>query len=464
MTKTFMQRVTEREAAKKNTTPPPPAPTHTTPNDNYTRAALDREIADLAATASGNRNHALNVAALKLAGLPIDRNLLRDHLLNACHTNGLIGDDGLGATQATIDSAFRKADADGPRTIPERTPPANYTLTETIPAAITDENLNFTPGGNFILDIPDTIPALWGDGDDVLWAEGESLMIAGPMGLGKTTLAGQLIRAQLGLEDTVLGLPVATRTKKILYLAMDRPAQIARAMGRQFGDQHRAILNQKLTIWKGPPPADIAKQPTLLNYLAEMADADTIYVDSLKDAALGLSEDEVGAGYNRARQHVLANGRQLAELHHTVKRSATGGAPNHVADIYGSAWLTNGTGSIILLGGEPGDPIVSFKHPRQPANEVGPWQLLHDQAAGTITVHHSTDLIDMVNNSGAEGLTAKGAAAALFDAERPTKGQIEKARRKLEKLAEAGLIVECEGARGRGNSASASWFPAVSQP
>ena len=56
----------------------------------------------------------------------------------------------------------------------------------------------FTDGASFILDVPDEIPALWGSGQRVLWPEGESLMICGLPGLGKTTLAGMLISAQLG--------------------------------------------------------------------------------------------------------------------------------------------------------------------------------------------------------------------------------------------------------------------------
>ena len=64
------------------------------------------------------------------------------------------------------------------------------------------------PGG-IILDEPDTPPAVWGDGESILWAEGESLIIAGPDGVGKTTLAGQLIRARLGIGDgLVLGMAV----------------------------------------------------------------------------------------------------------------------------------------------------------------------------------------------------------------------------------------------------------------
>jgi len=219
------------------------------------------------------------------------------------------------------------------------------------------------------------------------------------------------------------------------------------------------VLAERLLIWRGPPPADIAKNPGLLNALAEKADADTVYLDSVKDAALGLSEDEVGAGYNRARQHLLAHNRQLAELHHTVKRGAGGGPPTSVADIYGSAWIANGTGSIVMLSGDPGDPIVGFRHVRAPADQLGPFQLLHDQDAGTLAVFHSTDLVELATAAGFVGLTAKGAAAALFGVTEPNTGQVEKARRRLMKLTETGLLTHAEGDRGRGGQPS-TWFPA----
>lgn len=438
----------------------------------YAAKALADEVAQVAAAPTGCRNDTLNRAAFSLRRFVTDGILTEDEvhsaLAGAAHSAGLAHAE----IAATIGSATRGSDAK-PRDRPAVPPPdprrsgVTEVTPESLAAATTgpgepeEEGWPFVDGASFVLDIPPTIPALWGDGDQILWAEGESLMIAGPMGLGKTTLAGQLIRTQLGIGDPeMLGLAVAPR-RRVLYLAMDRPAQIARAMARQFGPEHRDILADKLVIWKGPPPADIAKNPALLSYLAERADADTVYVDSLKDAAIGLSEDEVGAGYNRARQQLLAGGVQLAELHHTVKRGAGGGAPTHVADVYGSAWLTNGTGSIILLSGEPGDPIVGFKHPRQPAEEVGPLQLLHDQAAGTITVNHQTSLTDMVAHCGPEGLTAKGAAMALFDTDRPSRGQIEKARRRLDRLEQEGLIVCCEGPKGGPGSPVAVWFPAA---
>jgi hypothetical protein len=144
----------------------------------------------------------------------------------------------------------------------------------------------FTDGASFILDVPDEIPALWGSGQRVLWPKGESLMICEQAGLGKTTLAGMLVSAQLGgiggLEDYVLGLPVARVPGKILYLAMDRPKQIARSLHRQFFDCHRDVLREWLVIWEGPPPGDIAANPSLLAELAERAGAGVVYLDSSK--------------------------------------------------------------------------------------------------------------------------------------------------------------------------------------
>lgn len=100
---------------------------------------------------------------------------------------------------------------------------------------------------------------------------------------------------------------------------MDRPKQIARSFRRMVGDAWRAELDARLTVWPGPPPYDIAKYPALLLKLAREAGADTVVVDSLKDAAVGISDDDVGAGYNRARQLALVEGVQLVELHHLRK-------------------------------------------------------------------------------------------------------------------------------------------------
>jgi hypothetical protein len=327
---------------------------------------------------------------------------------------------------------------------------------------------NAIDGARFILDQPEGMPSIWGRGSHVLWARGEALMIAGGQGLGKTTLAGQVTAGLLGIGDhTVLGLPVTDLGCRILYLAMDRPRQIARSLRRQFGPGDRAVLSERLVVWEGPPPRDLAANPALLARMAAYYQAGVVIVDSLKDAAVRLSEDAVGAQWNRARQHLLAQGCQLLELHHSTKRGPAGAPISSVADVYGSTWLTSGCGSIILLAGEPGDPIVSFRHVKQPAEEVGPWQLLHDQRAGHLCVDFQIDLVDLVKSTGVDGLTAKAAATAITGKANPSRAEVEKARRKLDQKAEDGVLVRVGGGRG-GNyagakgSAPAAWFLATS--
>lgn len=297
-------------------------------------------------------------------------------------------------------------------------------------------------GGAFILDAPRGVKPLWGNGSDVLWAEGEALMICGPSGVGKTRLARDLIRARISGGETVLGLPVAGG-RRVLYLAMDRPRQIQRLLAGGLATLDRELLDERLVVWQGPPPEDVAKVTDTLLKLARQADADTIVVDSVKDAAIGLSDDAVGAGYNRARQECIAAGVEVLELHHTTKRGPNGAAPTTLADVYGSAWITNGAGSVVLLYGQPGDPIVDFRHLKQPEDVVGPYQLLHD--VDGISIYHAADLLALARVAGSGGITAGDAAAALFDAQTPDKNQRETARRRLRRLATQGLLIEIPG-------------------
>jgi hypothetical protein len=74
----------------------------------YGHAALDREIAALAATTPGARNAALNCASFRLHQLVAGQELYGDEvargLLNAAQTNGLLAEDGVRQVQATIRS------------------------------------------------------------------------------------------------------------------------------------------------------------------------------------------------------------------------------------------------------------------------------------------------------------------------------------------------------------------------
>lgn len=303
-----------------------------------------------------------------------------------------------------------------------------------------DARYAFARGGSFILDTPADPQPIWGRPGEVLMADGEALIIAGGQGLGKTTLAQQLALGRAGLVeyDNLLGLPIQPGQRRVLYLAMDRPRQAARSFRRMVREAMRGELDERIVVWQGPPPLDLARNTALLLAMCREADADTVIVDSLKDAAIGLSDDEVGAGYNRARQTAVAAGVQLVELHHNRKtlNGAKAERPN-IDDLYGSTWLPSGAGSVLLLTGAPGDPIVGLHHLKQPADEVGPLQVIHDHETGRSQVWHATDLVLLARNFG--GLSAIEAARALFDS--ATASDKEKARRRLVSLERSGQLV-----------------------
>ncbi len=301
----------------------------------------------------------------------------------------------------------------------------------------------FTPGGSFILDAADRPAAWWGDGDAILGAEGEALLIAGPQGTGKSTMGQQLALGRAGFPEygDLLGLPITPAAARVLYLAMDRPRQIARSLRRMVGTAWRGELDARVSVWAGPPPFDLAKHPSVLRQMCEDAGASFVVVDSLKDAFLGLTDDEAAAAWNRARQTALAAGIDVCELHHTRKAGQGKGATDApgVDSIYGSTWITSGCGSVVLLTGAPGDPIVGFHHVKQPMTPVGPFKLLHDQDEGRTSVWHAADLVGMARARGR--LSALDAAGALFETDKPTPANKESARRRLEALTRAGRLV-----------------------
>ena len=292
-------------------------------------------------------------------------------------------------------------------------------------------------GARFVLDDRADLDPLWGSGDQVLWARGEELLIVGPAGVGKTTLALQLVGARLGLVGDVLGMPVAQAEGRVLYLALDRPMQVRRAMRRLWREEHRAVLEDRLLVWEGPLPADLGRRPETLLALARQAKAGTVVVDSLKDASVKLSDDEVGGNTNRAVQHALAEGVDVLALHHQ-RKAQNGARPTSLDDVYGSTWLTAGAGSVVLLWGAPGDPIVELTHLKQPAGEVGPLQVEHDHLAGTSMVFrgHVDPLVAL--RHAPHGLTSVDLARAMFEVEKPTDNQRKKAQRQLDRLVRDG--------------------------
>lgn len=301
------------------------------------------------------------------------------------------------------------------------------------------------PGG-CILDVPPVPESVWGDGEDILWARGQALIVAGPDGVGKTTLAGNLVQARLGLgPGDALGLPVKPGERNVLYLAMDRPQQAMASLARLFTEADRAILDARLKVWRGPPPQDLARNTAMLTHLCALADADTCIVDSLKDAALKLSDDETGAGWNQARQIAIEAGTELVELHHPRKGQEGNRKPAKLDDLYGSRWLPAGAGSVISLWGQAGDPVVELTHLKPVVATAGPWSVSIG-ADGSVGTLHGVDLVEQALLRGSNGLDAAAAAMLLYGSEAPAAR--EKARRRLEKKVTEGVLVRRGGQRG----------------
>jgi replicative DNA helicase len=324
-----------------------------------------------------------------------------------------------------------------------------------------DKHGRLIHGDTFILDRPREIPAAWGTTEELLWAQGEALLIAGPAGVGKTTIAQQVMLAGIGIREDALNVPVRP-FKRVLYIAADRPPQAARSLERMVTDDHRDQLREHLVFWKGPPDRDFAKHPDELTRMCELVHADAVIIDSLKDVALGLSDDEVGAGLNTCLQRALVNGIEVLALHHYRKRAQdhANREPKSLDELYGSTWITAGAGSVLSLWGAAGDPVVQLRHLKQPAEEFGPLDVTHDHDTGTSTITPKIDLLAQIRSRGTHGLTPTAAACLISKKDKPTRSDIEKARRQLDRLVTHELAIKQPSLLG-GRGAEAAYLPAA---
>lgn len=295
-------------------------------------------------------------------------------------------------------------------------------------------------------DEPDE-PPLWGHEDvAALWSSGESLFIVGPPGAGKSTLAHLVVFGRLGLLPDVFGFPVTDDGRKVLYLAMDRPKQIQRAMRRLLRPEHRDALTERLLFHKGPLPVSLTSSDEHRDYLRDLAlkyGAGAIVVDSIKDVLPDASDEKSAGRYNSARQSALAAGVEWIELHHNRKANGTNKAPNTLEDVYGSRWLTAGAGSVISLWqDEPGSPVISLSHLRASGEKWRDTTLILDPEAGTLTTEAQETLEEFARRN-PKGFTVMQATAALHP--KGTKGKTESVRLKVKRLAAKGVLELCSG-------------------
>lgn len=177
-------------------------------------------------------------------------------------------------------------------------------------------------GATFVLNEPRIVPAVWGEPGAPLWAKGEPAMIAGAPGVGKSSLAEQCALRLAGvLTGPLLGLPVERAGGKVLYVAADRPRQIARSMARMVTEADRVALAD-LLVWRGALPFDLASEPDrMVPFLKAIGGISHVVIDSLSAVSLRLAEDEGGLSIRRALDQATAAGYELAVVHHDRKRA-----------------------------------------------------------------------------------------------------------------------------------------------
>ena len=300
----------------------------------------------------------------------------------------------------------------------------------------------FQKGGTWALDGPAKVHAIWGRDDEVLWAAGQSCYIVGPTGVGKTTIGSQLVFARLGLRDDFLGYPVENSAGKVLVLASDRPKQAQGVYHRLARPADRDLLDDRLVVWQGPPPRDLAREPHVLAQMCQAADADTVLLDSVMNMAVGLSEDPPAMGLNQAVQLAIEQGTEVVAFHHPTKAGSSFEGDPTIEMVFGSVFLTANTGSVLFLKGRPGATDIQVFHLKQPVDLVGPLYVHHDHATGQSVITAKKNLISVVEQlGGTKGLTATEVAREVLGVSTPSDSQRKKFKRDLDKLVERNELV-----------------------
>lgn len=287
---------------------------------------------------------------------------------------------------------------------------------------LAQSNVQVFNGVAFLEDIQPGEP-VWGTGKVVAWPKNQGFMVFGTDGTGKSTVLQQIALGRLGLRDSnVLGFDVALDERSVLYLALDRPAQIRQSIARMVDLNSSTVydtLKRRLTVIKGPVPFQCDTNPkAFVDWCLGLAgdDCGLVIVDSVKDMVSSPKEDVAGAGFNDVVQLFIGKGIEFGCAHHNRKESQQNARPRNLADVYGSRWLTAGMGSVLNIwrNDDGSRELTQLKAPY--GNPFRPVEYTDDYDSGTskITDDWRSELASHLSAAGRDGLTDAECVLRVF--------------------------------------------------
>lgn len=224
---------------------------------SYAIGTLDGVINDLSAMAADSgRNHRLNAKAYKLGAYVnvgrLDRNIIEDRLIGACHANGLWDDDGERQCRATIASGLDSAESAAiVPAIPRdrvRTQPSQKTqsLSDSTPVTLDDAHQVFRRwfGDDYDTDALDAMLAAvaverFNDESDLVW-----LLLVSGSGNAKT----ETVQALRGIDAAVVS---CISSDAALLSATPKRSRSANATGgllRKIGERGVLVIKDVTSI------------------------------------------------------------------------------------------------------------------------------------------------------------------------------------------------------------------------
>ena len=181
-------------------------------------------------------------------------------------------------------------------------------------------------------------------------------------------------------------------------------------------------------------------------------DPGLVVIDSVKDMLISADKNDGGQAFNAVIQALLAKGTDTLAIHHPRKPTGDNPKPNALGDVYGSAWITAGHGSVLLLWGEAGASSVELSQLKPVRELVKPIIVNFNRFTGGAEGGDARMiLLNLASTAEPIGFTLDAAVSAVYKtgrADRTWRSHSQKLRRFLGKLVDDEELDFVEGSKG----------------